>query len=171
MRRVDQGKEEARTLRVQPGIGTGGSSSAGTTQARFIRLYPGHLSRRSEIQLWQAHPRIKSLVKRCAAVAAPRSVFAQGVTVLWSADMELVAGGSRASNLESVVNNYSNGLSPNPATIYVHDAKICQAGIARSEVWTNEEAINYYRGGVECGPPDRKLDSSSGGKRRPVGRG
>ena len=57
---MDQGKEEARTLRVQPGIGTGGSSSAGTTQARFIRLYTGHLSRRSEIQLW---PRIKSLVK------------------------------------------------------------------------------------------------------------
>src|SRR2546429_9875953 len=36
----------------------------------------------------KAHPRIKSLVKRCAAVVAPRSVFAQGVTVLWSADMD-----------------------------------------------------------------------------------
>jgi len=84
--------------------------------------------------------------------------------------MELVAGGSGASNLGSVVNNYSNGLSPNPATIYVDDAKIRQAGFARSEVWTNEEAINYYRGGVECGPLDRKLDSSSWGKRRRVAR-
>jgi hypothetical protein len=45
------------------------------------------------------HPRIKSLVKRCAALVAPRSVFAQGVKVLWSADMEPVAGGSGASNL------------------------------------------------------------------------
>jgi hypothetical protein len=26
------------------------------------------------------------------------------------------------------VNNYSNGLSPSPATIYVDDAKICQGG-------------------------------------------
>ena len=26
------------------------------------------------------------------------------------------------------VNNYSNGLSPNPATIYVDDPKICQGG-------------------------------------------
>ena len=47
----------------------------------------------------KAHPRIKSLVKRCAAVVAPRSVFAQGVTVLWSADMEPVAGGSGSSTL------------------------------------------------------------------------
>src|SRR6266576_4589567 len=94
IRRVDQGKEEARTLRVQPGIGTGGSSSAGTTQARFIRLYTGHLSRRSEIHLWQSTSSNQIFGERGAAVVAPRSVFARGVTVLWSADMEPVAGAS-----------------------------------------------------------------------------
>jgi hypothetical protein len=36
----------------------------------------------------RGHPRIKSVLKACGALLAPRTVLAQGVTVLWKADME-----------------------------------------------------------------------------------
>ena len=43
-------------------------------------------------------PQVRSVLRKCASLVAPSSVYAQGVTVLWSADME--STGNPGENLQ-----------------------------------------------------------------------